>query len=180
MDLHTLTESSFATDDDVRALLSAFNDGTLPPSAWNHRAHMTAALSFGRTLPPAAALDAMRAGILRFNDAAGIVSTPDSGYHETITRFYMRAVTLHVQRGRGGIGERGDPHCHVTATLTPPVAPRRVSPTRLTWRVSDEPPVSSVDQRGATWPATRSETRALRVRIRRPHAVRSAPARCTA
>jgi hypothetical protein len=96
MDLHTLTESPFATDDDVRALLSAFHDGTLPRSAWNHRAHMTAALSFGRALPRDQAIDAMRAGIQKFNRAAGIVSTPDSGYHETITAFYMHIVALHV------------------------------------------------------------------------------------
>lgn len=97
MDLHTLTESPFATDDDVRTLLTAFHDATLPRSAWNHRAHMTAALSFGRALPTALALDAMRAGILRFNAAAGIENSPDAGYHETITRFYMHVVTLHVQ-----------------------------------------------------------------------------------
>jgi hypothetical protein len=98
MDLHALTESSFATDDDIRTLLAAFHDATLPRSAWNHRAHMTAALSFGRAFAPADALDAMRAGILRFNAAAGIENTPDSGYHETITRFYMHIVRLHVER----------------------------------------------------------------------------------
>jgi hypothetical protein len=98
MDLHTLTASPFATDDDVRTLLAAFHDGTLPRSAWNHRAHMTAALSFGRAFPPAAALDGMRTAILRFNAAAGIVSTPDYGYHETLTVLYMHFVTLHVMR----------------------------------------------------------------------------------
>ena len=51
MDLHTLTESSFATDDEARALLSAFHDGTLPRSAWNHRAHMTADAWGRATLP---------------------------------------------------------------------------------------------------------------------------------
>jgi hypothetical protein len=96
MDYHMLTESPFSTDEDVGALLTAFHDGTLPRSAWNHRAHMTAALSFGRALPAGAALDAMRAGILKLNESAGIESTPDSGYHETITRFYMHVIALHV------------------------------------------------------------------------------------
>jgi hypothetical protein len=98
MDLHTLTESAFATDDEVCALLAAFHDGTLPKSAWNHRAHMTVALSFGRAHAPADALRGMRSGILRFNDAVGIISTPDAGYHETITVFYMHAVTVHMTR----------------------------------------------------------------------------------
>ncbi len=98
MDLHTLTATPFASDDDLRAVLDAFRAGSLPRSAWNHRAHLTAALSFARALPTDEALRRMRDAILRFNDAAGIVSTPDSGFHETLTVFYMHVVGLHVLR----------------------------------------------------------------------------------
>jgi hypothetical protein len=98
MDLLTITEAPYATDDAVRMLLAAFHDGTLPKASWNHRAHMTVALSFGRSHAPPDALRGMRAAILRFNDGVGIVSTPDSGYHETITVFYMHAVGVHVTR----------------------------------------------------------------------------------
>ncbi len=98
MDLHAITEAPYTSDDSVRSVLDAFHAGSLPRSAWNHRAHLTAALSFARDLPPIAALDATRSAILRFNAAAGIVSTPDSGYHETLTVFYMHLVTLHVAR----------------------------------------------------------------------------------
>ena len=55
-------------------------------------------LSFARALPAAAALIATRNAILRFNDAAGIFSTRDSGYHETLTVFYMHVVGVHVIR----------------------------------------------------------------------------------
>jgi hypothetical protein len=98
MDLHSLTDGPFASDADVLAVLEAFHTGTLPRSAWNHRAHLTAALSFARALPAAEALTATRDAILRFNDAAGIVSTPDHGFHETLTVFYMHIVGLHVAR----------------------------------------------------------------------------------
>ena len=98
MDFHALTEAPFASDADVRAVLDAFHRGSLPRSAWNHRAHLTAALSFARTLPADDALNATRAAILRFNDAVGIVSTPDYGFHETLTVFYMHVVALHVAR----------------------------------------------------------------------------------
>ncbi len=98
MDYHALTEAPFATDADVRAVLDAVADGTLPRSAWNHRAHLTVALSIGRAVPASEALDTARATILGFNAKAGIESTPDSGYHETITAFYMQVVALHVAR----------------------------------------------------------------------------------
>ncbi len=98
MNLHALTASPFASDDDVRTMLAVFEDGTLPRSAWNHRAHLTVALQIGRRLPVPDAIDAARVAIHRFNAAVGIVSTPDSGYHETLTVFYMRVVDLHVRR----------------------------------------------------------------------------------
>lgn len=98
MHLHALTESPFRTDDDVQTLLIAFHENVLPRSAWNHRAHMTVALSVGRAHAPDDALTRMREAINRFNAAIGIVSTPDYGYHETITAFYMHAVALHVRR----------------------------------------------------------------------------------
>ncbi len=46
---------------------------------------------------PEDALDAVRRGIHRLNEACGVVSTPTSGYHETITRFYMRVVGNFVE-----------------------------------------------------------------------------------
>jgi hypothetical protein len=98
MDLNALTHEPFATDAGVAAVLTAFRDCTLPRTAWNHRAHLTVALSVARSSPSARALDAIRSEILRFNAAVGIQSTPDSGYHETLTVFYLHVVTLHATR----------------------------------------------------------------------------------
>jgi hypothetical protein len=44
----------------------------------------------------------MRAGILRLNAAHGVPTTPTRGYHETITRFYMRVVGHFVEQEEGG------------------------------------------------------------------------------
>ena len=101
MDLQTLAATPFATDDDVLTLLAAFNDGSLPRVAWNHRAHLTAALDIARTIPATGRLAAISSAILRFNASAGIENTPDSGYHQTLTVFYMRVVELHVARHPG-------------------------------------------------------------------------------
>ena len=51
-----------------------------------------------------AALDAMRAGILRLNAAHGVVTTPSGGYHETITRAYMRLIGRFVMEDGGTDG----------------------------------------------------------------------------
>ncbi len=98
MDLHALTAAPFAADADVAIFITAFADGTLPRLAWNHRAHLTVALNVARQLSPVERLPAIRRAILRFNAAVGIESTPDSGYHETLTVFYMQVVELHVLR----------------------------------------------------------------------------------
>ncbi|HYW50414.1 MAG TPA: hypothetical protein VE861_07405 [Gemmatimonadaceae bacterium] len=114
MNLHALTAEQFGTDDDVRTLLDVFEKGTLPRSAWNHRAHLTVALAIGRELPLPDAIDAARAAIHRFNAAAGIVSTPDSGYHETLTVFYMQVVALHVRSNPLPASRRDDANALVS------------------------------------------------------------------
>jgi hypothetical protein len=78
--------------DEVPRLVAAFERRTLPKAGWTHRAHLTMGLWYSMHLSPDAALHAMREGILRLNDAHGVVSTPTSGYHETITRAYMRLI----------------------------------------------------------------------------------------
>lgn len=98
MDLHELTAAPLSSEDDARTLLKAFEDNSLPRAAWNHRAHLSVALHFGRRLAADQALDRMRSEILRFNAAVGIESTPDSGYHETLTVFYMHLVSVHAAR----------------------------------------------------------------------------------
>jgi hypothetical protein len=98
MDLHALTAAPFQTDEAVTTLLDAFHAGTLPRGAWNHRAHLTVALTVARLWPSHDATAMMRDEILRFNAAAGIESTPDSGYHETLTAFYMAIVRHYVTR----------------------------------------------------------------------------------
>lgn len=97
-----LTEQVFESDAEVLDLVREFEACTLPRERWNHRAHLTVALWYASTLEPAAALDSVRRGIHRLNEACGVVSTATSGYHETITRLYMRLVGDFVRREAGG------------------------------------------------------------------------------
>jgi hypothetical protein len=79
-------------------LVARFDDGTLPQEEWTHRAHLTVGLWYASRLPYEAALSAVRDGILRLNAAHGVLTTPSRGYHETITRFYLRVLCDHVTR----------------------------------------------------------------------------------
>ncbi|MCU0620900.1 MAG: hypothetical protein MUC69_05290 [Gemmatimonadales bacterium] len=74
---------------DLEGLVAAFVQGTLPASAWTHEAHLRVGLWHVRRHGPEAALPLLRARIRAYNEARGTANTPTSGYHETITRFYV-------------------------------------------------------------------------------------------
>jgi hypothetical protein len=56
------------------------------------------ALWYAARLPFEEALAAVRDGIQAINAVHGVVTTPSGGYHETITRFYLRVVFHYVRR----------------------------------------------------------------------------------
>jgi hypothetical protein len=103
-------DRSWTTPDEVSDLVTRFETATVPQSEWTHRAHLTVALWYASHHGPAEALERMRSGILRLNRAHGVPTTSTRGYHETITRFYMRVVTHHVRAepARGDWAERAN------------------------------------------------------------------------
>jgi hypothetical protein len=81
------------------AFLQDFHDGTLPRTEWNHAAHLAVAAA---TVHAGGGVDEVRRRILAYNNTQGIPSTPTSGYHETITRFWVdRLRELLAGLGRG-------------------------------------------------------------------------------
>jgi hypothetical protein len=81
---------------DVPGLVARFEDLTLPKAEWTHQAHLTVALWYASRLPWEEALAKVRDGILRLNAAHGVPTTLTRGYHETITRFYLRVICDYV------------------------------------------------------------------------------------
>jgi hypothetical protein len=83
---------------DVRAstsdadLWERFHAGTLPAAEWTHAAHLRVAWMYLRARPLDEAHVLMRVGIVRLNAAHGLVETPSRGYHETMTRVWLRLV----------------------------------------------------------------------------------------
>lgn len=88
------------SDEDVRRIVDGFRGGVLPKSEWTHTAHLIAGTWHVYHLGAAAALDALRAGILALNDFHATPNTDTRGYHETITRAHVVLIDDQVTRRR--------------------------------------------------------------------------------
>lgn len=62
---------------------------TLPKAEWTHEAHLRAGLWHVHHHGPFVALDLLRERIAAYNESVGTRNTDTSGYHETLTRFYV-------------------------------------------------------------------------------------------
>ena len=69
-----------------------FEAATLPDWAWTHEAHLICALSVLSRFGIDNAPKEMRQRIMRYNEAVGKINSDTSGYHETVTVFWLKAV----------------------------------------------------------------------------------------
>jgi hypothetical protein len=81
-----------ATDE----LVAAFCDRTLPGDLWTHAAHLRVGLWHLLRYPADEALALLRERIAAYNLALGVENTDTTGYHETITRYFVRRIALFV------------------------------------------------------------------------------------
>lgn len=86
----------FRTSEEIERLVSAFEACILPREEWNHRAHLTIGCWYLFKHEKDQATSLIRQGIQKYNSAWGIVQTKDSGYHETITLFYVWLVSKYI------------------------------------------------------------------------------------
>jgi hypothetical protein len=83
---------TFSTFDEIDRLIRDFEAGRLPRGRWDHNAHLAVACWYLVCHPEPEATRRIRTGIQRYNEAAGIVTTKESGYHETMTMFWINRV----------------------------------------------------------------------------------------
>ncbi len=83
---------------DPEQVLDGVLGRTLPKPEWTHEAHVAACWAAVRRHGADEALTLLRSGIKRYNEATGVANTPSSGYHETITRYYVAAVARIADR----------------------------------------------------------------------------------
>ena len=73
----------------VPPLIVQFCQRTLPKAEWTHAAHLRVGLWHVLHYSQDEALLRLRDGIRGLNESHGTANTDESGYHETITRFYV-------------------------------------------------------------------------------------------
>jgi hypothetical protein len=81
-----------ATEIEIDEFLAAFESGTLPKERWTHAAHLLAGSCYVHCLGQASAINHMRTCVRRYNEAVGGKNTATSGYHETITVFWIKVL----------------------------------------------------------------------------------------
>ena len=79
----------FAKDTEVELLVWAFRHKTLPGKFWTHEAHLAVGLWHNLYHTNEEALRTLRVAIREYNEACGLANTSHSGYHETLTQFYL-------------------------------------------------------------------------------------------
>jgi hypothetical protein len=82
-------------DDLADALLAR----TLPDAEWTHRGHLTAGYALVRRHGGPEALQVLRGAIPAYNESVGTANTDTSGYHDTITAYYVWAIARLVAEG---------------------------------------------------------------------------------
>jgi hypothetical protein len=84
--------SFLESNESFRQFISGFEQGTLPLTSWNHTAHVAMAAWYLQTLPESDVVERVRQNIRHYNECAGVPNTPDRGYHETLTIFWLNTI----------------------------------------------------------------------------------------
>jgi hypothetical protein len=82
-------------DDDF---IQQFEACSFPFEQWHHRAHVKLAYLYLTLHGFEIAITKLRNGIGAYNAANNIPDQPTSGYHETMTQFWLRIVEMTVQQ----------------------------------------------------------------------------------
>ena len=93
-----VTQTLPTTEEEILLFLTAFEDGTLPKERWTHGAHLLAGAWYIHQLGESDALNHMRTCVQRYNVAVGGQNTSASGYHETVTVFWIKILEAFLER----------------------------------------------------------------------------------
>lgn len=76
----------------LASFLEGFETGSWPGPEWKHVHHVIMAACYLTDLPLDTATQTIRTGIQRYNLSQGGQNTDTSGYHETLTIFWIRII----------------------------------------------------------------------------------------
>ena len=92
-----MTSDPFSSESALTEFLKAFEEGTYPIKQWTHESHIIMAAGYLSQLSEEAATPVIREGIKHFNLSQGGQNTNTSGYHETLTIFWIRIVAAFLE-----------------------------------------------------------------------------------
>ncbi len=87
------------TEEQFNNLVEQFNSRTLPKTQWTHMAHILVAFWYVSRYSETETLDRVRNAIKDYNTAVGTMNTDSSGYHETLTVFWLKMVRAFLSSG---------------------------------------------------------------------------------
>jgi hypothetical protein len=91
--VHAFLDSATTLD----AFVADWHGHRLPREAWTHGAHVGVCAYYAFDHEEEATLAIMRQGIRTFNESIGGKNTATSGYHESVTRLWVMAITAHLR-----------------------------------------------------------------------------------
>jgi hypothetical protein len=86
----------------LEKFLAAFFDRSLPKAEWTHAAHIALAAYVLYDADIETVLPRVRTAIRGYNEAVGGKNTDTSGYHETLTVFWLKVVAEKLEQLRPG------------------------------------------------------------------------------
>jgi hypothetical protein len=86
----------FATAQDIESFIREFEAGSLPKPRWTHHSHLVVGLWYLTHHSADDALSIVRIRIRSYNEAVGTANTDSGGYHETLTRLFLRGIAAHI------------------------------------------------------------------------------------
>ncbi len=86
------------TEAEITRIGERLLDRTLPQVEWTHAAHCIACIYLLTRRPDIDVGKSLPGIIWRYNEATGTENSDQDGYHETITRFYIRAIAAYLAR----------------------------------------------------------------------------------
>jgi hypothetical protein len=99
-----MTYDFLASEESLAEFIDQFERGTLPKAVWTHGAHLAVGAWNLLSFPEEIAIERVRTGIQHYNECVGTANTLDSGYHETLTLFWLGIIQRFLLRidGAGG------------------------------------------------------------------------------
>lgn len=94
----------------IEELIGSFEAGQLPKEEWTHDAHLVVGIVYVLSYEFDSAMGRARKNITAHNSSVGTINSDDSGYHESITRFWLEIIKHYMSERLFDSIEEAVPH----------------------------------------------------------------------